>query len=460
MSRYFHATAGRPAGSPALRFMRKGSMLVSLVVCLFACQVMLASCGASPTGGGQAVTLKIIQWSNPQEAATVKQLAAKFHKLYPNITVQETVVPSDQYQQLEQARLAAKDVDLIAVQALVDAPQSWTPGADKPVWLQWVEAGQLMDLTGQPFLQNYYPQALANASTYNGKIYTVTTGSYAYSGVFYNKEIFNQYHLTPPTTWNELVQICQVLQSHGIAPFTIGQKDGWPLTLPGDGILADFYPDLPQLNHDVWTGKVKWDDPNMIKVFTRVQQLMKFSEKGITGIDSQVAASRFAAGKAAMLITGMWDGASISQANPAMKFGYIPIPGSDDATANNQFTGKYDFAWTVPTSAPHKDAALKWLNFFSQKENYTTWVNALDILPSQPDIQITAPFLKEVAPTASTFKPGWDQVAIGPKGAGKYAGLTVTFLAPAGPIEDPVELAHKSEADWAAGLKAVGAVTQ
>ncbi len=460
MSRYLRFTSDRHDASSALRFMRKGSMLISLVVCLFVCQVILAACGESPASSGSAITLKIIQWSNPQESAMVKQLATKFHQKYPNITVQTTVVPNDQYQQLEQARLSAKDVDLIAVQALAGAPQSYTPGADKPVWLQWVEAGQLMDLSGQPFLQNYYPQALANASTYNGKVYTVTTGSYAYSGVFYNKDIFSQYNLTLPTTWTQLVQLCQTLQAHGIAPFTIGQKDGWPLTLPGAGILADFYPDLQQLNQDLWSGKVKWDDPNMIQVFTRVQDLMKLSEKGITGIDSQTAASRFAAGKTAMLITGMWDGASVAQANPAMKFGYIPIPGSDDATANNQFTGKYDFAWTVPTNAPHKDAALKWLDFFSQKDNYTAWVNALDILPTQPDITITAPFLKEIAPVASTFKPGWDQIAIGPKGAGQYAGLTVTFLAPAGPINDPVELAHKSEADWAAGLKAVGAVTQ
>lgn len=459
MSKYLHVPTGQHSLSPRLRFMRKGTTLVSLVICLFACQVILAACGGSSTNG-PSVTLKIIQWSNPQESAMIKQLATKFHQLYPNITVQDTAVPNDQYQQLQQSRMTAKDVDLMAVQALAGAPQSYTPGAQKPVWLQWVEAGQLMDLTGQPFLQNYYPQSLANASTYNGKVYTVTTGSYAYSGVFYNKSMFSQYNLAVPTTWNELVQDCQILQSHGIAPFTIGQKDGWPLTLPADGILSDFYPDLSQLNQDLWSGKVKWDDPNMIQVFTRVQDLMKFSEKGITGIDSQTAASRFAAGKTAMLITGMWDGASVAQANPSMKFGYMPIPGSDDATANNQFTGKYDFAWTVPANTPHKDAALKWLSFFSQKDNYTTWVNTLDILPSQPDIAITAPFLKEVAPTASTFKPGWDQISVGPPNQGQYSGLSVTFLSPAGPISDPVVLAHKAEADWAASLKADGVVTQ
>lgn len=457
MSRYFSFPPGWKGLSSTPKFLRKGSLLVLLVLCMFACQVILAACGGTTTNE-PPVTLKIIQWTNPQESAVVKQLAAKFHQKYPNITVQQTVVPNDQYQQLEQARMSANDVDLIAVQALANQPQDFTKGADKPLWLQWIEAGQLMDLTGQPFLQNYLPQALANASTYNGKIYSVTTGSYAYSGVFYNKSLFSQYGLSVPTTWSELMHVCQVLESHGIAPFTMGQKEGWPLTLPADGILADFYPDLPALNHDLWTGAVKWNDPKMIEVFTRVQELMKHSEKGFTGIDTQVAVSRFAAGKTAMLITGMWDGAGIATANPDMQFGYIPIPGSDDATANQQFTGKYDFAWIVPAKTPHKDAALKWLSFFSEKENYAAWVNAVTILPSQPDVAITAPFLKEVAPSASTFKPGWDQVAIGPKGAGDYAGLSVTNLAPAGPIADPVELAQKSQADWEAGLKAVGAL--
>lgn len=439
------------------RFLERSTQLA---VTAGAAGSLLAACGGSPaSSNGPAVTLKIIQWSNPQEQATIKQLAAKFHQLNPNITVQVTAVPNDQYQQLQQTRMTANDVDLIAIQALANAPKPYTKGADTPLWLQWIQAGQLTDLTGQPFLQNYYPSALANASTYNGKVYSVTTGSYAYSGVFYNKAIFSQYGLSFPTTWTELMSVCEALKSHGVAPFTIGQKDGWPLTLPADGVLSDFYPDLEQLNQDLWSGNVKWNDPNMIEIFTRIQTLLKYCEQGFTGIDSQVAASRFAAGKAAMLLTGMWDGAAISQANPDLQFAYMPIPGSDDATANNQFTGKYDFAWAVPAKAPQKDAALKWLSFFSEQENYTTWVNSLDILPSQPNIEITAPFLKAAAPSAATFKPGWDQVAIGPKGAGQYAGLSVTFLAPVGPIADPKVLAQKSEADWAAGLKAVGAAS-
>lgn len=423
-------------------------MLVCLVGTLF-----LAACGGQPSASGQApVTLKIIQYANPQQAQFVKALSAKFHKKYPYITVQNTSVPDDKYDQLRQTRISTNDVDIIAVQGLTQSPQSWTHGVDKPFWQQWADAGLLTDLTVQPFLKNYYPQSLQNASTYQGKIYSVTTGSYAYSGIFYNKDIFQQYGLSAPTTWSELMQVCQTLQSHGVAPFTIGGQEQWPILLPAWGMLADYYPNLNGLLHDLWTGKVKWNDPQMVTVFQHTQKLLQYTEKGFTGINTQVAAGRFAAGKSAMLITGMWDGASIAQDNPSVKYGYIPIPGSDDAQINNHFTGKYDLGWVVPAKAPHKDAALKWLEFFSQPDNYAEWVNTIGILPSQPNVAITAPFLKEIAPQAADFKQGWDQVSISPKGAGKYAGLSVTQLAPIGPVNDPVDLAKKSEADWAAAL--------
>src|SRR5205085_1224505 len=87
------------------------------------------------------ITLKLIQWNNPPAVSAIAKINAACEKQYPNITVQVTSVPSDQYNQLLTTRLSAKDVDILAQQALVGAPAPWTPHLLKPQWQQFADAG-------------------------------------------------------------------------------------------------------------------------------------------------------------------------------------------------------------------------------------------------------------------------------------------------------------------------------
>src|SRR5207247_3019826 len=121
---------------------------------------------------------------------------------------------------------SATDVDTLADLAVLLQRSPWTPGLRKSQWQQFADAGLYMDLANQPFLKRYLPQALKSASTYKGRIYSVTTGSYALSGMFYNKTYFKQYHLSVPWTWSQLMHVAATLKSHGIAPFIAGGKSG------------------------------------------------------------------------------------------------------------------------------------------------------------------------------------------------------------------------------------------
>ena len=47
------------------------------------------------------------------------------------------------------------------------------------------------------------------------------------SGIIYNKDIFAEAGLEPPTTWNELIGICDELTGRGINPFYWATKDNW-----------------------------------------------------------------------------------------------------------------------------------------------------------------------------------------------------------------------------------------
>ena len=47
------------------------------------------------------------------------------------------------------------------------------------------------------------------------------------SGVFYNKEIFEQYNLEIPQTVSQLEQVCDTLVENGITPFALANASKW-----------------------------------------------------------------------------------------------------------------------------------------------------------------------------------------------------------------------------------------
>ncbi|HWE64332.1 MAG TPA: extracellular solute-binding protein [Chloroflexota bacterium] len=434
------------------------SLRFSTLLALPITAALLAAGSLTPAAGAPArasVTLKLIQWNNPPAVAAIAAINAAFEKQYPDISVQVTSVPSGNYDQLVQTRLSAKDVDVLARQALVGAPASYTPGLLKPLWQQFADAGQFMDLTGQPFLKNYYPNALKSAGEYNGKLLSVTTGSYIYSGMYYNKTLFQKYGLSVPTTWSQLMHVASTLKSHGVAPFVDGGKSGWPLGVVAQGIMSTLFPSMTALDKGLWTGTIKYTDPKSVEVFTRTQQVIQDMLPGFMGIDYIGSVSQFAAGRAAMYPTGTWDGPAIETANPSLSFGYFQTPGSDNASDNVQYSGKYDLAWLVASHAQNKDAALKWLAFFSQPAMYTKYVNAVGIIPSEPNTKLTDAHVQALAPAAAHLKLGPDQVLHAPNNVGQYGQFFtgVVYLSPAGPISSPATLATKAQTDWNAALK-------
>jgi raffinose/stachyose/melibiose transport system substrate-binding protein len=152
-----------------------------------------------------------------------------------------------------------------------------------------------------------------------------------------------------------------------------------------------------------------------------------------------------------MIADGTWDATTIQAANPDLKFGYFPIPGSNDAAKNKDLAGKYDMTWMVVDKSPNKDYALKWLEMLSEKGNYTDFVNAAGFLPTQPDVEIKSEFIKDIQPYLENFKLSWDQLFINRQNVGQYiaeSSVHAEMLKPAGPIATPEELASKSQADW------------
>ncbi|MBE2266656.1 MAG: extracellular solute-binding protein, partial [Anaerolinea sp.] len=177
----------------------------------------------------QTTTLRVLVHQNPPMVEFMEAFNEQFQANHPEIVVDMSVVNANDLSTVTQTRLSANDIDVIDMFGFANGVQPYMNNVDPPNWQQLADAGLLMDLTDQPFVANYDEATIADAGTYNGRVYQVNLGRVSYSGIFYNADLFAANNVTVPTTWSELVTACQTFDAAGIPCMTAGGRDGWPI---------------------------------------------------------------------------------------------------------------------------------------------------------------------------------------------------------------------------------------
>jgi multiple sugar transport system substrate-binding protein len=134
-----------------------------------------------------------------------------------------------------------------------------------------------------------FTDAMKTASTGDdGHQYLVPFDTYAWT-VYYRKSLFQEKGYAIPTTLDEFKALAAKMQSDGLVPIGLGQKDGWPAM--GHFDIIDLRENGYQFHVDLMAGKVKWTDPAVKKVFTVWKELLPFYQTGAAGRIWQDAAA-------------------------------------------------------------------------------------------------------------------------------------------------------------------------
>lgn len=123
--------------------------------------------------------------------------------------------------------------------------------------------------------------------------------------VWANNKIFDQFGLTVPTTWADLIAMGPTLKDAGIVPLATGDE-AWQIQLIFDALVTD-------LNGPDFYRKAVVDldpealaSPEMIKVFDTLREVRGLVDDGFVGRDWAVATGMVASGEAAMQVHGDW----------------------------------------------------------------------------------------------------------------------------------------------------------
>ena len=367
---------------------------------LAGCTVHAGSSETKSAGGSLKGTLQIAQWTNPPAVEVTKKISALFERAHPGVTVQvrDAPNPNNAYGSLTSSLLASNSVDIIAQFPLT--PSAFPPPytGQKPAgFAALVTAGKLTDLTDEPFMKRFDRAQQSYAYGYRGRLYGLMAAQYpAYGGLFYKKDLLKKHDVAIPRTWDEFIAALDKLKSGGVTPIFVAAKDGYESYIWNGMLTQTLMAGHPasasatvgaSLAKDFWTGKMTWDDPIYHQVADKYKAAMQYVEPSASGVSALTAAGTWAVqdDNYPFLVDGTFDAATILKANPKLSLGFFTIPSSNDAAVNRVVLNP-DLTWVVPTSAPHKELALAWLEFFSMPDNYRTWLAATGSNSTEPAV--------------------------------------------------------------------------
>jgi raffinose/stachyose/melibiose transport system substrate-binding protein len=403
----------------------------------------------------EPTTLRVLVHQNPPFTDYMNTFNAAFQERHPGVTVDMAIVAPNELATITQTRLAANDVDVVDIFAFDTAVQPYMSNVTPPIWQTLVDAGSLLDLTDQPFVAHYDPNAIRDAGTYNDKVYAINLARVGFTGLYVNTDLFTEHNVAVPTTWSELVAACQAFTAADVACITTGGADLWPIFVTGYGILGSAFPDQAAYVEGLWTGSVKYNDEANLAMWEKLRILaQEMIEPGASGIAADGAPGRFASGEVAALAGFTWLAPAIESLQPTFNWEYIPFPGSDNVDDNKYMFGKYDQGWAIAANSPNQAAALAYLSEFSEPEAYQAFVTAVGAIPTQPTATLDTKLGQAIADDLENFRIGWERYWIAPQGAGEFAFPYASFFTPFGQFETAEEAANRAQEDLQAGLDA------
>jgi glucose/mannose transport system substrate-binding protein len=325
------------------------------VVALAVAALAVGACGggASPSAAGVKVEI-VSWWTTGGEATGFNKIIDLFNSRNPQWQVYNSAIAGG-------AGSAAQAVLQTRVLA-GNPPDSFQVHMGHELLDTYVTPGY-MDNLDELFQANgwttQFPKGVLDIVSANGHYYSVPINIHRANVLWYNKKIFSDNGLQPPTTWDEFKTVADALMAKGITPLAVGDSGIWASAQVLESILigtlgADGY-------NGLWTGTTDWAGADVTKALTTFKTVLGYVNADHSSLSWDQAADLLISGKAAMTIMGDWANGEFVNKN-FTDYGWAAAPGNDkiyDALADS---------FGIPTKAQQKDAIKKFLTLAGSAE--------------------------------------------------------------------------------------------
>lgn len=345
--------------------MRKGKKVIgaALVGCMTA-SMFLTACGDGNENSGKT-EIEILQYK-PEAATYFDQVEEEFNATHDDIHL--TIDSPNDASTIMRTRFIREDYpDIIGIGGDIN-------------YSYYVDAGILADVSDSDVMNNIkqsYKDILEALEI------VPTDGTYGIpyvanaAGILYNRDMFEEHGWEIPTTWNELMTLCNDIQSEGILPFYFGFKDTWTCLAPWNSMAVALAPS--DLCKQVNRGEATFTDEYR-EVAEKYLELLEYGPEDPFAYGYNDACTAFANGESAMYPIGSYAVPQIQQVNPDMNIDSFVTPASDTKEGNTLNSG-VDLMFAVTEACENKEAAYEVLEFLYEDENIQAYIDDQNAIP-------------------------------------------------------------------------------
>ncbi|MEV0647030.1 N-acetylglucosamine/diacetylchitobiose ABC transporter substrate-binding protein [Phytomonospora sp. NPDC050363] len=253
--------------------------------------------------------------------------------------------------------------------------------------------------------------------TYNGKFHVLNYGFTLYA-IWYSGGLFAEKGWTAPTTWAEMLTLCEEIKKAGIAPWTYTGVHPYYLfdmmvTLAARHGGNDVIKNIDNLEPDAWRHA-------SIKLALEAMADLKakgYILEGSDGLDHRASQARWAKKDAAFIPVGSWlenEEKELLAADPNFEMKCLIMPPLDGSTNPNAVWAAPGEGFAVPQDAKNREGGLEYLRimlsakgreaFSKNTSSLTVVAGKTEGMPDSPGVRAANEALKTTATSAFPFK--------------------------------------------------------
>ncbi|WP_328664943.1 ABC transporter substrate-binding protein [Streptomyces sp. NBC_00328] len=350
---------------------------------------LLTGCSVIGAGSDTSDTEVSVR-ANITDKASMRAVVAAFHRARPGIHVNVSYADTNTLQkELPQQLRAGKAPDVFTV---------W-PGSGNPASVLALKEDDFLEALSLRFFAGRIPDSMRPVTDGGVGTYLVPV-TFSAVGAIYSAETLKAIGGTRPTTYSTLLALCDTARRHGKVLFALGNQTPWVTQLVDYALVATtVYAHDPGFDTQMESGKESFARSGWRQAMTKYLEMRDrgcFSTAPLR-TSYEDALDQVADGRAVGVVQVAGTLAALRSAAPGMHFRMTALPATDQPN-ETRIPGAVSAAYGLNAKAPHRKAALAFVDFLGSERGQNLYNRSGATLPALPSNSFSVdPAVAEVA---------------------------------------------------------------
>ncbi|OIJ13856.1 ABC transporter substrate-binding protein [Anaerobacillus arseniciselenatis] len=309
--------------------------------------------------------------SSAQHNRIVESIISEYEEANPGVTIDVDVLSNDQYKETMTILASSRQ--------LPDVGLTWAAGYMTP-FVNGNMFASLDDVIEDGLGEEFIPGTV-EAFSVNETAYGLPL-ELNIAPIYYNKNIFAEYDLEVPETYDEFLNVVQTLEENGVTPITVGNREPWTGSM-WYMYLADRIGG-PELLTNAIERTDTFEDEALVQAAEEIQNLVDMNAfvRGFNGLGNEEAKGPFMNEQAAMYMMGTWELPNYTTNEDVPQefrdsIGFFKFPMVEGGAGDiDSFVGGPGVGLFVSEDSPVQEQAKDFVQFFVERWGETSVTDA------------------------------------------------------------------------------------